>query len=399
MKSIEKILITGIIFILIVFPYIPIAQAKEIYLNDMNTVYFEDVVNTGKDSGYSKTNAIKKGDPHYGWKLGKFALTGFSSKRKDEKGNWILLKNVGDEITLYFNLLQNIDKLDKNENLKIAIDKNGYDNEFNIKPTNFGKGFLIIRKTDATGNKNEPEMYNNYLKGIKVGANTKVNIYEEGDYEVALDYEIVEKGFALFNNYHNYRIRFSFSIRNGNCMIYPFDVKTKEELKNTSITENGFYLDLANSKYLNVNIKKEVLKEGAEGLIEDTRFNRPAKSGEEFTEEGIYTITAMNEYTGETTIKKIYIGKDKILKAHVQTGRSIENIRELTKLGATIDEEGNLSNIPKEYQIEDYNTNKNQIIKNYLFVISILFIIVFVILKIIYNKKNKMKKRENHEKN
>ena len=182
-------------------------------------------------------------------------------------------------------------------------------------------------------------------------------------------------------------------------MIYPFDVKTKEELKNTSITENGFYLDLANSKYLNVNIKKEVLKEGAEGLIEDTRFNRPAKSGEEFTEEGIYTITAMNEYTGETTIKKIYIGKDKILKAHVQTGRSIENIRELTKLGATIDEEGNLSNIPKEYQIEDYNTNKNQIIKNYLFVISILFIIVFVILKIIYNKKNKMKKRENHEKN
>ena len=74
---------------------------------------------------------------------------------------------------------------------------------------------------------------------------------------------------------------------------------------------------------------------------------------EEFTEEGIYTITVENVYTSEKTIKKIYVGKDKILKAHVQTGRSIENVREIVKLGATIDEEGNISYIPKEYR-NDY---------------------------------------------
>lgn len=399
MKNIKKIFIVVAILVSTLFFNMTRINANEIQLNDMNTVYFEDVVNTGKDNGYSKTNTIKKGDPHYGWKLGKFALTGFSSKRKDENGNWILLKNVGDEITLYFNLLQDIDKLDNNKNLKIATDKNGYDNEFNIKQTNFGRGFLIVRKIDPSGNKNEPVIYYNYLKGVKKDANTKVDIYEEGDYEVAFDYEVAEKGFGLFSTYHNYRIRFNFSVRNGNCMIYPFDIKTKEELRNTSITENGFYLDLANSKYLSVNIKKEVLKEGADGLIEDTRFNRPAKSGEEFTEEGIYTITAINEYINETTIKKIYIGKDKILKAHVQTGRSIANVRELVKLGAIIDEEGNINNIPKEYIIEDnHGTEKGKSLKDYVPAILIVFIIGCVVLKII-GKTKKEKKIEKGKSN
>ena len=132
-------------------------HAEQIELNDENTVYFEDVVNAGKDKGYSEKNKIKKGDPHYGWKLGKFAISGFSRKSKDDKGNWVLLKNVGDNVTLYFNLLQNIDKLDGNNKLKIIDDKNGYDNEFNIRQTNFKKGALIIRKIDASGNKNEPQ--------------------------------------------------------------------------------------------------------------------------------------------------------------------------------------------------------------------------------------------------
>ena len=51
-------------------------------LNEENTVYWEDVFNTGHDNGFSDKKEIKKDDPHYGWKLGKFALSGFSSKRK-----------------------------------------------------------------------------------------------------------------------------------------------------------------------------------------------------------------------------------------------------------------------------------------------------------------------------
>ncbi|MDE5539214.1 MAG: hypothetical protein K2J20_01865 [Bacilli bacterium] len=370
-------------------------QAKEKELPEDNTVYYEDVFNTGKDNGYSKKYDITKDDPHYGWKIGKFAISGFSSKKKDDKGNWVLLKNVGDEIALYFNLYQNIDKLNGVKNLFISTDKNGYDNEFKIQPTNFGRGTLIVRKIDATGNKNEPVIYTDYLKKLQIGDNTKIKVYEEGDYEVALDYEIKENGFAFFDSYHNYRIRFNFSIRNGNCMIYPFDIKTKEELRNTSITENGFYIDLANSKYLDVNIKREVLKDGADGLVEDTRYNRPAKSGDEFTEEGVYTITVKNNYTNETTTKKIYVGKNPELKAHVQTGRSIENIRLLVNEGAKIDEDGNLTNIPKKYQSEYSNGNGNANGNNKIkYIIPILVPILLVVIFLIKNIKKQQELKE-----
>lgn len=117
-----------------------------------------------------------------------------------------------------------------------------------------------------------------------------------------------------------------FSVRNGNCMVYPFDVVTGAELTNSSITENGFYLDLAKSRYLNIDIKKEVRKEGAEGLTEDVRFNKPAKDGEQYTDEGIYTITVSNVYTNQTTTKVIYVGTDDVLKAHVTTGLSIADV-------------------------------------------------------------------------
>lgn len=58
-------------------------------------------------------------------------------------------------------------------------------------------------------------------------------------------------------------------------MIFPRDVKTGAELTNETITENGFMLDLAKSRYLNIDIKKEILLEGSNGLVEDVRFNKP----------------------------------------------------------------------------------------------------------------------------
>ena len=92
-------------------------------------------------------------------------------------------------------------------------------------------------------------------------------------------------------------------------MVYPFDIKDGRELKNKDVTENGFYLDLARSRYLKLYIKKEVLEPGTDGLIEDTRFNGSAKEGKEYTDEGIYTIEAHNKYTDKWTTKKIYVGK------------------------------------------------------------------------------------------
>ena len=169
---------------------------------------------------------------------------------------------------------------------------------------------------------------------------TKVQLFEEGDYEVALDYEVTDD--QLLDTIGHYRIFFRFSVRNGNCMVYPFDVVTGSELTNSSMTENGFRLDLAKSRYLKVNIKREVLMDSADGLVEDTRFNGPARDGAEYTDEGIYTITVHNDYTDQTTTKKIYVGTNKVLRAYMTTGLSIPEINELIAEGATIQEDGTI---------------------------------------------------------
>ena len=125
-------------------------------------------------------------------------------------------------------------------------------------------------------------------------------------------------------------------------MVYPFDVATGAELTNTAVTQNGFYLDLARSRYLDINIKREVLAEGAIGLTEDVRFNRPARDGDQYTDEGIYTITVSNRYTGQETTKQIYVGTNKILMAHMVTGLSVEEVREQIAKGAQIAEDGTI---------------------------------------------------------
>jgi hypothetical protein len=119
------------------------------------------------------------------------------------------------------------------------------------------------------------------------------------------------------------------------------------------MTANGFRLDLAKSLYLNVTIRRDIMTEGADGLVEDTRFNRPARDGEEYTEEGIYTITANNEYTGAVTVKKIYVGTNRVLRAHMVTGLTIPQINDLVARGATIDEDGTI----RMTSIEQSGTN------------------------------------------
>ena len=98
----------------------------------------------------------------------------------------------------------------------------------------------------------------------------------------------------------------------------------------------------AKSRYLKVNIKREVLKDSADGLVEDIRFNGPAKDGAEYTDEGIYTITVHNEYTNQFTVKKIYVGTNNILRAYMTTGLSIPEINDLVGQGATISDDGTI---------------------------------------------------------
>ena len=313
-----------------------------------NIFYIGNTVNTGHDTGFSKNDKITEDDPHFGWKIGKFYISGYTRIKNSENENPIFLKTVGDTVTLWFELEQNIDKLNDNEELSICDDTNGYDEYFGIEKTDFGKGALIIRHTDYQNHTSEPIIYTDYLSAnAKTNEAIKVELCEEGDYEVALDYEISKTNFNIFGwkplpSYRNYKVFFKFSVRNGNCMVYPFDVKTGDELTNSSITENGFYLDLAKSRYLNIDIQKQIRKDGAEGLTEDVRFNKPAKDGEKYTDEGIYTITVKNIYTDQTTTKVIYVGTDDVLKAHVATGLSIADVEHQLALGGKVAEDGTL---------------------------------------------------------
>lgn len=300
-----------------------------------------------EDEGYARQKDIDKDDPHYGWDLGEFFISGFTSKNTID-GKKYVLKNVGDTVTLGFYLSQDIDKLNGKDALSISRDKDGYDKAFEISQTDFGRGTLIIQYTDADGITHDPQIYNNYLEAnLSPKANTAVKLCEEGDYEVALDYEVqndnkVVFGKSIFPEKTHYRIAFSFSVRNSNCMVYTFDSVTGSELKNGNVTDNGFKIDLANSQYLDVGVKREILEDGADGLTEDTKFNRKARDGEIYTDDGIYTITVKNKAAELESEKKIYVGTNKILKAYVLTGLPIPEIQDKVGQGATIAENGTI---------------------------------------------------------
>ena len=301
-----------------------------------------------KAKGYDGEQKIKYDDPHYGWSIGDFFVSGYTGKATDEDKVPVFLKNVDDQVTFWFKLNYDIKALNGDDAKSIVDDKDGYDYYFGTAKQDFGRGALIIRHTTYEQTSPSPVIYRNYLEAnASAGADTKVELLEEGDYEVALDYKIQYNktkilGKPVLPEESHYRVFFKFKIRNGNCMVFPIELGTNAELTNESITENGFYLDLAKSRYLTVMVKKEVLNSGANGLVEDTRFNRPAEDGEKYTDEGIYTITVSNIYTGVQTTKKIYVGTDKILKAYAVTGESLERIQEQLSDGATISDDGKI---------------------------------------------------------
>lgn len=309
--------------------------------------YYDEVVDTGTDTGYSESNTIKESNPHFGWKLGTFSITRFTSVAESNKGYPVFLKTVGDKVKLSFNLDQDINALNGSEALSINDDDNGYDQHFGVAKQDFGRGTLIVRQTNYQNETSAPQVYVNYLDGVEQGAETEVELFEEGDYEVSLNYEIKDDPrkvgpVSIAPEYSNYKIIFKFAVRNGNCMLFPFDLATGNELANESYAPEGFYLDLARSRYLDINVKKEVMAPGTNGLVEDTRFNGPARDGDRYTEDGIYTLTAKNDYTGQETVKKIYVGDDPVLKCYAVTGTPIKEINQRVSDGEVIAENGQL---------------------------------------------------------
>lgn len=292
-------------------------------------------------TGYYGEKEITKDDPHYGYEVGSFYVSGYTDKRDENNNNVIFLKNAKDKVVLWYKLEQNIDALGGNSKISITADEENNDQYFQTPTIDFGRGTLIVHYTDSNNQSPELKIYTNYLEAnASVDADTRVQLFEEGDYEVALDYEITND--KLVDTINHYRTSFKFSVRNGDCMFFPFDLKTGQELTNCSMTENGFRIDLAKSRYLDVVVKRDVLSDSAFGLVEDTRFNSVAADGSEFTQEGVYTVSVHNRYTDQTTVKKIYVGSDKVIHASIVNDKSISEIKELVENGAEINDKGEI---------------------------------------------------------
>lgn len=332
----------------VILPTITLADDSSGNGSEDNKYYYDKVVNTGLDNGYSESNSIKEGDPHFGWKLGRFVVSGFTSRAGDDVP--VFLKNSGDQVELSFQLNQSIDSLNGDDKRKISGDGNGYDEYFGIPKTDFGHGALITKHTDYQNASTEPTVSTEYLSSVKVGANTHIDMYEEGDYEVALDYEIESPGLLPFRPaYNNYRIFFKFKVRNSNTMMFLFDTATNNELFNGSVTSSGFRIDMAGSHYLDVNVKREVLNSTGDGLTEDVRFNKTATDGAVFEDEGIYTVTVKNPNTGEeATTKRIYVGTNDAMKASVANNMTLAEAQERIAEGATVADDGSLRSASKK---------------------------------------------------
>ena len=161
-----------------------------------------------------------------------------------------------------------------------------------------------------------------------------MQLFEEGDYEVSLDYEIINTNWK--DRLYNYKIAFNFKIRNSNTVVYPKDLSTGDYLADNSVTENGFVLDWAKSRYLDVNVKLSQWTKGPNGYTEDTRYNRSAKESDVYDDTGIYTITVTNPttdpYGNNPTIKKIYVGSDNVLIASMNAKNAAYSINDIFNL-------------------------------------------------------------------
>ena len=62
----------------------------------------------------------------YGWSLGTFLVNGYT-REISSNGTPVFLKNVGDKVTLWFTLTQDINNLNGKSALTISEDTNGYD--------------------------------------------------------------------------------------------------------------------------------------------------------------------------------------------------------------------------------------------------------------------------------
>lgn len=325
---------------------------REETLNTNNAYEFSDVQRVESQVGFDNPARIKAGDPHNNWRIGRFYVSGCTAKSMDGDVP-VFLKVPGDRAALWFVLEQELDKCNGDIGKKVDYISSGSDTYFDTPLiANFGRGALIIRRTDKQ-NHSERYIYTNYLEAsATVGANTRVDLFEEGDYEVALDYQLhFDKPFVFGTTTTKtltYRVFFKFKVRNGDISAFIRDVDTNKFITNANVAPHGFYIDVANSQYLTMTIKREVLSDSLDGLVEDTKLSEVAKEGRHYTDEGIYTVTIKNLATGDSVTKRVYVGDQDILLVHMKTGMTISEINERLAGGAHIEDGQLIDPVPGE---------------------------------------------------
>ena len=275
--------------------------------------------NTGLDNGFAEEKEIKDGDPHLDWSLGRFMLSGFTDY-KMEGDTPVFYKTPGDNLILWFDLEQDIDALNNDKNLTINKDTNGRDKQFGInKAMEFGRGMLLVKHSDMFGDV-KVQKYTDYLAAEDdTGANTRVEINEEGFYEVALDYEVRKD--ELFDKVNNYKIKCQFRVRNGSGMFFMFDLVSGSELQDYARAENGFRVSFANSNSLSISFTRYSLDQSGAHL--DARQNGLASDGERFEKVGYYEIVVTNKETGSTLKKHMFIGSQSDLEKYASVDNSL----------------------------------------------------------------------------
>ena len=144
-------------------------------------------------------------------------------------------------------------------------------------------------------------------------------------------------------------------------MVYPFDIVTGHELSDNALTENGFRLDHAKSRYQIIDdVRNGVKKENGRYSL-DVRVDTATQEGEEYTAEGIYTFTVKNPTTGNSQTKTIYVGDSAIYKA-LAGHRTIEEINSLLDQGGQLQDDGSiLMPLVKEEKPEGEEKSKENV--------------------------------------
>ena len=351
------------------------------YSTNSNTYTFNETKTTADNNGYTNPSALDAGDPLLGVNVVDIEIGNFSSTTIFN-GTRVFLKTSPDVPVLSINVNADLGNLG-GSGAYICSDSATVVSDYGYRGK-VGYGLLAIEHTDYTGKTEAfftPDLFNVLKENDDI---IPAFFGEEGLYRISVFFETEKyvKTVKDWKNpfyykkkkvyeYRNYRVDASYEIRNGNTMVYTFD-SAGNEISNGSVVTDGFYLDLANSHYLDVQIKKEVVgNSGFLGETTDTRFNTVGVDKRFYDSEGLYTIVVSNPVTGASTTKKILVAgqENSTLKKAVATTYS-SDFPELVRLLAEEEKRQNEmletnSNLPQddipqennEYQEDEFTSS------------------------------------------